>query len=115
MAECSALDTCTSKKSRQYSGLGVHTIIYQDMCVNGPLSEAISNLPCDRWLHRTYAIQHDFDASMGDVWMHQDGQIKDQMTQIKEDRGLYDVRSCLLFTRDVDASGASDPHRTDEK
>ena len=52
---------------------------------------------------------------MGDTWIHQDGQIEDRTTEIKEDRGPYDVGSCPLFTCDVDASGASDPHQTDKK
>ena len=115
MAEYGALDTRTSNESRQYGGLGVHVIIYRQTCVNGPLSEAIDNLPCDTWLHRTNAIERNFGASMGEAWMHQDGQIEDQTTQIKEDRGPYDVRSCPLFTRNVDASRASDSHQTDEK
>ena len=68
--ECGALDTRTSEKLRRYGGLGVHAIIYQDTCVNGPLSEAINDLPCNTWLHRTDVIQRDFGASMEDAWMH---------------------------------------------
>ena len=47
--------------------------------------------------------------------MHHDGPIEDRTTKIKEDRGPYDVGSCPLFTSDVDASEAFDPHRTDKK
>ena len=47
--------------------------------------------------------------------MHHDDPIKDRMAKIKEDRGPYDVGSCPLFASDVDASGASHPHRTDER
>ena len=76
---------------------------------------AIDDSPRDTWLHRTNAIQRDFGASWGDVWMHHDDQIEDWTTEIKEDRGPHDVGSCPLFTSEVDASGASDPHQTDEK
>ena len=109
------LDTRTSNESRRYDGLRVHAIIAQDTCIKRPLSEAIYDSPCDMWLHQTDAIQRDFGASMGDEWMHQDSQIEDRTTEITEDRGPYDVRSCPLFRSDVDASGVSDPHRTDEK
>ena len=44
--------------------------------------------------------------------MHHDGPIKDQTTEIKEDRGPHDVGSCPLFSSDVDASGLSDVDRT---
>ena len=47
--------------------------------------------------------------------MHLDGPIEDRTTEIKEDRGPYDVGSCPLFTSDVDASRDIGPHRTDEK
>ena len=47
--------------------------------------------------------------------MHHDGPIKDPTTEIKEDRGPYDVGSCPLFARDVDVSGASNPHRMDKR
>ena len=47
--------------------------------------------------------------------MHHDGLIKDCTTEIKEERGPYDVGLCPLFASDIDASGASDPHRTDER
>ena len=47
--------------------------------------------------------------------MHHDNQIEDRTTEIKEDCGLYDVGSCPLFTSDVDASRASDPHRMEKK
>ena len=47
--------------------------------------------------------------------MHHDGPIKDLTTEIKEECGPYDVGSCPLFASDVDASGASDPHQTDER
>ena len=54
-------------------------------------------------------------AIMSDMWMHHDGSIKDRTTEIKEDRGPYDVRSCPLFASNMDASGTSNPHRTDER
>ena len=73
---------------------------------------AINESPCDTWFHRTNAVQRDFGASWGNTWMHHDGQIEDPTTEIKEDRGPYDVGSCPLFTSGVDASGASNPHRT---
>ena len=76
---------------------------------------AIDDSPCDTWLHRTNVIQRHFGASWGDARMHHDGQIEDQTMEIKEDRGPYDMGSCPLFTSDVDASRASDPHRMDEK
>ena len=113
MAALRTLDTCTSNESRRYDGLAVHAIIDPDTCVKRSLTTVIDKLPCDTWLHRTYAIQRDFGASIGDAWMHQDGQIEDRTTESKEDRGPYDMRSCPLFTSDVHASGASDPHRTD--
>ena len=82
MAASWTLDTCISTKSRQYDGLGVHAIIDQDTCVKRPLSEAINDLPCDAWLHRVDVIQRDFDASMGNTWMHRDSPIKDRTTWI---------------------------------
>ena len=71
----------------------------------------IDDSPCDTWLHRTNAIQRDFGASWGDAWMHHDSHIEDRLTEIKEDHGPYDVGWCPLFTSDVDASGAFNPHR----
>ena len=47
--------------------------------------------------------------------MHHDGPIKDQMMEIKEDRGPHDVGSCPLFASDVDTSESSDLHRTGER
>ena len=35
--------------------------------------------------------------------------------RLKEDHGAYDVGPCPLFTSDVDALGASNPYRMDEK
>ena len=57
-------------------------------------------------LHRTVATQCDFSASMGDAWMHQDGQSKNRTFEmLSRDRATMGAVHGLTSTRTSKSDG----------